>query len=102
MTSESSFERGDARQNAILIEAEARYGIAALFLYVRPSDRKIVVMGLQDAMTICGPHIAAEDPSTLWRLLDKWHAMAQTVERDHGERFEAAKKLGKQVLDAST
>lgn len=93
-----SYESGGDRQQQILREAEARYGSGAHFVYVRPAERQLVAMTLEQAMVICGQHMAQEDSSALWATLDKWHDMAQRLENKSSAMFEKSLELGRSAL----
>ncbi len=92
------YEGGDNRQQQILREAEARYGSDAHFVYVRPAEKQLVAMTLEQAMQICGQHMAQEDSSVLWATLDKWHDMAKRLESKSNAMFEKSLELGRSAL----
>jgi len=87
-----------ARQQEILRHAQERYGEGAYFVYPRPSDRQLVTMTLEQAMVICGSHMAGEDNNVLWATLDKWHEAALRLEAGHPARFETSLTLGRNAL----
>lgn len=86
------------RIQEILSQAEVRYGNDAYFVYLRRTDRRLVCMNLDQAMTICGSHIAGEDNEILWATLDKWHEAASRLEAGYPDRFETSLALGRSAL----
>lgn len=88
------------QQEKILREAEMRYGSDAFFVYPRPADRQLVTMTLEQAMAICGRHMASEDAIPLWATLDKWHEAARRLKSKRPELFEKSIELGKNALRA--
>lgn len=99
MPSKFSHESGpQARQQEISRQAKERYGEDAYFVYPRPSDRQLVTMTLEHAMSICGSHMAGEDNGVLWATLDKWHEAAVRLETGYPSRFEASIALGRNAL----
>lgn len=88
----------EARQQEILRHAQERYGEGAYFVYPRPSDRQLIAMTLEEAMKICGAHMAGEDNNVLWATLDKWHEAALRLEANYPVRFETSLILGRNAL----
>lgn len=90
-------ERHGLSEDQILQEAAERYGENAEFAYVNRAQRRAVMMTLEEAMSICGQHIASADPVERWSKLDGMYKSANKL-RSEG-LAEGAKAYGKIALD---
>ncbi len=89
-------ERQTAAQEQILDQARIRYGIGAEFAYPDRNRRQVVMMTLDQAVQICGKHMANESANDLWQMLDKMHENAETL-KDRGYA-ETARTLGEAAV----
>ena len=88
-----------ATRQDILDQAKKRYGEGAHFVYLRSGEENsIIAMTLEEAMQICGDHIAKTNINMLWTILDQWHRSAELLKQKSEEHFNRSLELGKQAL----
>ena len=97
MGREPGYNGGNTEQEQILQKAEEKYGPGAYFVYLRGKNQ-LVTMTLDQAMAICGEHMASADD--LWKTLDKWREVAKRLEAKADGQFEKTIELGKNALRA--
>lgn len=95
-------EELNAEQNAALgnlrTQVVALFGSDALFTYTRESTKTIATLTLDEAIMICGRHIASEGSESVIATLIRMHNTAQSLEHRNPSLFERSKKMGHQVL----
>lgn len=106
MEQRSGLDDASMRRHQILLEAEQRYaedgasGADALFVYLRPSDKQLITMTLEQAMLICGDEMLQVGRDELWAVLDKWRDVAKRLESKNTELFGKSLELGRNALRA--
>jgi hypothetical protein len=79
-------------------EVVALFGSDALFTYTRESTNTIATLTLDEAIMICGRHIASEGSEAVMATLARMHDTALSLENRNPAIFERSKQMGRQVL----
>lgn len=93
VTPEQAASLDDLRKEAIL-----RYGESAQFTYYRPSTKTAATLTLEQALVICGQHIASESHESVLATLDRMFNLAQKLATDKPVMFTASQRMGHQIL----
>lgn len=96
-------ERQQSEQQAekikqIISQARERYGTDAEFAYLDRVRREVVMMELEDAVRMCGQHMAHETTEGLWSALDPMYGAAETLKTRGDSVVEQARTLGAAAL----
>lgn len=83
----------------IRAEAADRYGKDAEFAYRVPGEAtRYAMLTLDQAIEICGKHIAGQSSDMLWTMLDQFHSIAEAILRKDERVIKAARAIGQQSL----
>jgi hypothetical protein len=74
------------------------FGSDAQFTYTRESTNTIATLTLDEAIMICGRHIATEGHESVMATLERMHDTARSLESKNPDLYERSKKMGHQVL----
>jgi hypothetical protein len=84
--------------DALRKEAILRYGESAQFTYYRPSTKTAATLTLEQAVVICGQHIAGESHESVFATLDRMFKLAQKLASEKPAMYTASQRMGHQIL----
>lgn len=93
LTPQQSAALGNLRTEIVSL-----FGSDALFTYTRESTSTIATLTLDEAITICGRHIASEGSEAVIATLTRMYDTAQSLEHRNPTIFERSKQMGHQLL----
>jgi wobble nucleotide-excising tRNase len=75
-----------------------RYGEDALFTHYQPSTQTIATLTLEEAIEVCGHHIAGESSESVITTLDRMHKFTQKLATEKPQLLETSIRFGRQIL----